>query len=97
MYLVCRLLLERSSAYPHLHSFPTRRSSDLPIYTLAYDNGSSSAIVGAADSSGTLRFTIPGGLNNTPSTNSCSYHWTDNYSLNLSTYSFSGKIGRAHV
>src|SRR5437879_751693 len=29
MYLVCRLLLERYAAHPHLHSFPTRRSSDL--------------------------------------------------------------------
>src|SRR5437762_844782 len=29
MYLVCRLLLERSASHPHLPSFPTRRSSDL--------------------------------------------------------------------
>src|SRR5947209_428629 len=28
-YLVCRLLLERSGNTPDLHSFPTRRSSDL--------------------------------------------------------------------
>src|SRR5438034_632312 len=27
--LVCRLLLESSSSLPYLHSFPTRRSSDL--------------------------------------------------------------------
>src|SRR5207248_1906963 len=27
--LVCRLLLENSRAHPDLHSFPTRRSSDL--------------------------------------------------------------------
>src|SRR5437879_5864291 len=30
MYLVCRLLLESTLAPPRLHSFPTRRSSDLP-------------------------------------------------------------------
>src|SRR5699024_10829634 len=29
--LVCRLLLERSLAHPDLHSFPTRRSSDLNV------------------------------------------------------------------
>src|SRR5690348_4768254 len=29
VHLVCRLLLESSAALPHLHSFPTRRSSDL--------------------------------------------------------------------
>src|SRR5437762_1042652 len=29
MYLVCRLLLEYSALHHHLHSFPTRRSSDL--------------------------------------------------------------------
>src|SRR5262245_37136648 len=28
-HLVCRLLLECSLVHPHLHSFPTRRSSDL--------------------------------------------------------------------
>src|SRR5437773_1331615 len=28
--LVCRLLLESSRPHRHLHSFPTRRSSDLP-------------------------------------------------------------------
>src|SRR5262245_23362445 len=28
-HLVCRLLLEKSPAHPDLHSFPTRRSSDL--------------------------------------------------------------------
>src|SRR5437762_474589 len=33
MYLVCRLLLECHDHPPHLHSFPTRRSSDLPIPT----------------------------------------------------------------
>src|SRR5437879_5751329 len=30
MYLVCRLLLEAYHIRRHLHSFPTRRSSDLP-------------------------------------------------------------------
>src|SRR5437762_1655132 len=29
MYLVCRLLLEHHPDHPALHSFPTRRSSDL--------------------------------------------------------------------
>src|SRR5690606_20391059 len=29
--LVCRLLLEKSTSPRHLHSFPTRRSSDLRI------------------------------------------------------------------
>src|SRR5437762_2158843 len=29
MYLVCRLLLECAAAHRDLHSFPTRRSSDL--------------------------------------------------------------------
>src|SRR5690348_907148 len=29
VHLVCRLLLELSCYYRHLHSFPTRRSSDL--------------------------------------------------------------------
>src|SRR5437762_2121016 len=29
MYLVCRLLLEKYVHHPYLHSFPTRRSSDL--------------------------------------------------------------------
>src|SRR5437879_4663927 len=29
MYLVCRLLLEKSGSHLQLHSFPTRRSSDL--------------------------------------------------------------------
>src|SRR5437762_3361225 len=31
MYLVCRLLLESSVYPPDLHSFPTRRSSDLRL------------------------------------------------------------------
>src|SRR5437763_1129458 len=31
MYLVCRLLLECSAHHRYLHSFPTRRSSDLPL------------------------------------------------------------------
>src|SRR5437879_1400440 len=31
MYLVCRLLLESSAHHPDLHSFPTRRSSDLSL------------------------------------------------------------------
>src|SRR5689334_23149797 len=38
LQLVCRLLLESSADHPHLHSFPTRRSSDLfplPISALA--------------------------------------------------------------
>src|SRR5690554_1542060 len=30
-HLVCRLLLEKYGDHPHLHSFPTRRSSDLSI------------------------------------------------------------------
>src|SRR5262245_21734736 len=29
-HLVCRLLLESTPDHRHLHSFPTRRSSDLP-------------------------------------------------------------------
>src|SRR5690554_5299571 len=29
-HLVCRLLLESHASHPDLHSFPTRRSSDLP-------------------------------------------------------------------
>src|SRR5205823_734762 len=34
-YLVCRLLLETSVDHPDLHSFPTRRSSDLVAETVA--------------------------------------------------------------
>src|SRR5438034_318889 len=35
--LVCRLLLERVADHPHLHSFPTRRSSDLKIFPILFE------------------------------------------------------------
>src|SRR5690606_8655158 len=41
--LVCRLLLERSGHPPHLHSFPTRRSSDLTTAPVRGDGGTVSA------------------------------------------------------
>src|SRR5690348_5425635 len=42
VHLVCRLLLEGHRHHPHLHSFPTRRSSDLRVatqYLLSVLNG----------------------------------------------------------
>src|SRR5437763_1297322 len=36
MYLVCRLLLERFPHTLYLHSFPTRRSSDLLIFNVYF-------------------------------------------------------------
>src|SRR5439155_18334765 len=38
-YILFSLFLKRSAAHRHLHSFPTRRSSDLPRVAIHLSNG----------------------------------------------------------